>query len=160
MRSLVHHEHSHDMDKRRHRRLRLQGAQHHRHGWRQDSRPETLVQNQNEHQLAAIQQDSVSSGLIVSIEIHERWMKLAIDLAEQNRGQPFAAVIVDHNIGVVLAHGVNQSHENPILHGEIVAINNYITRHGNRRWPVHRFSTSSAAQDSARSNASCLVAQT
>jgi hypothetical protein len=119
MRSLVHHEHSHDMDKRRHRRLRLQGAQHHRHGWRQDSRPETLVQNQNEHQLAAIQQDSVSSGLIVSIEIHERWMKLAIDLAEQNRGQPFAAVIVDHNIGVVLAHGVNQSHENPILHGEI-----------------------------------------
>lgn len=55
----------------------------------------------------------------MSIEIHERWMKLAIDLAEQNRGQPFAAVIVDHNIGVVLAHGVNQSHENPILHGEI-----------------------------------------
>jgi hypothetical protein len=32
----------------------------------------------------------------------------------------------------VLAQGVNNGSANPILHGEIVAINDYVARHGNR----------------------------
>jgi hypothetical protein len=34
----------------------------------------------------------------------------------------------------VLAQGVNNSKTNPILHGEIVAINDYVARHGNQGW--------------------------
>jgi tRNA(Arg) A34 adenosine deaminase TadA len=34
----------------------------------------------------------------------------------------------------VLAQGVNNGKANPILHGEIVAINDYVARHGNQGW--------------------------
>jgi len=32
----------------------------------------------------------------------------------------------------VLAQGVNNSKTNPVLHGEIAAINDYVARHGNQ----------------------------
>jgi tRNA(Arg) A34 adenosine deaminase TadA len=34
----------------------------------------------------------------------------------------------------VLAHGVNDSKANPMLHGEMVAINDHVERHGNTGW--------------------------
>src|SRR5438128_851545 len=33
-----------------------------------------------------------------------------------------------------MATGVNKGVANPTFHGEIVAINDYVARHGNRRW--------------------------
>jgi tRNA(Arg) A34 adenosine deaminase TadA len=33
-----------------------------------------------------------------------------------------------------MAAGVNKSAANPTLHGEIVAINDYVAHHGNRSW--------------------------
>ena len=34
----------------------------------------------------------------------------------------------------MLAQGVNNSKTNPVLHREIVAINDYVARHGNQGW--------------------------
>ena len=34
----------------------------------------------------------------------------------------------------MLAQGVNNSKTNPVLHGEIVAINDYVALHGNQGW--------------------------
>lgn len=53
---------------------------------------------------------------------HERYMKAALDLAENLPG-PFAAVFVDKRTGEIVCAGVNEHRENPIFHGEIVAIN-------------------------------------
>src|SRR5260370_38056877 len=36
--------------------------------------------------------------------------------------------------GGVVAKGVNNSRENPILHGEIACMNDYVRRSGNRGW--------------------------
>jgi tRNA(adenine34) deaminase len=65
---------------------------------------------------------------------HERFMQLAIDVSNGNPSYPFGAVIVDHESGEVLGQGVNRSLENPVFHGEIVAINDYVTRHGDLTW--------------------------
>lgn len=54
---------------------------------------------------------------------HERYMKLALDALADAPAGPFAAVIVDRHSGEVVCQGVGQHRENPILHGEIVAIN-------------------------------------
>src|ERR1700761_1439357 len=65
---------------------------------------------------------------------HERFMQMAIDEAIKNRRYPFGAVIVRHATGEVLAQGVNQTIENSMFHGEIVAMNNLVARHGNDIW--------------------------
>lgn len=54
---------------------------------------------------------------------HEKYMAMAIDLAEAGPG-PFGTVIVDPQADKVVCTGVNQHTVSPILHGEIVAINN------------------------------------
>jgi len=54
---------------------------------------------------------------------HEKYMAMAIDLAEAGPG-PFGTVIVDPQADKVMCTGVNQHKVSPILHGEIVAINN------------------------------------
>ena len=56
---------------------------------------------------------------------YEHYMRLAIDIAKQNPNAPFGAVLVDTNTQEPVATGLNQSASNPLLHGEIVAINNY-----------------------------------
>lgn len=56
-------------------------------------------------------------------ERHEHYMKMAINLAQTLPG-PFAAVIVDRRKGEVICQGKNKYEENPIFHGEIVAIDN------------------------------------
>ncbi|WP_272123681.1 nucleoside deaminase [Streptomyces sp. HD] len=65
---------------------------------------------------------------------HERFMWLAIEQARNNPEWPFGAVIVDSRTGEVLAGGVNSGADSPVLHGEIVAMNDYVRRHGNQGW--------------------------
>jgi tRNA(adenine34) deaminase len=79
----------------------------------------------------AIAQAAPSAGQIAR---HERYMREAIREAKRNPKWPFGAVIVDSGSGEILARGSNASSGNPILHGEIVAISDYVARHGNRNW--------------------------
>ena len=65
---------------------------------------------------------------------HEQAMRLAIAEARGNPAFPFGAVILRAADRHVMATGVNKSAANPTLHGEIVAINDYVAHHGNRSW--------------------------
>jgi tRNA(adenine34) deaminase len=73
--------------------------------------------------------------------VHERFMRLAIAEARGNPVYPFGAVIVHTASGRVAARGVNNGASNPILHGEIAAMNNYVARHGNKDWAAHTLYT-------------------
>ena len=70
----------------------------------------------------------------IPLAAHEAAMRLAVAAAKANPFYPFGAVIVGVADRAVLAQGVNSGKTNPILHGEIVAINNYAARHGNQGW--------------------------
>lgn len=70
----------------------------------------------------------------ITMESHESHMRKAIEAARANPRYPFGAVIVRAGTGEVVATGVNHSSENPILHGEIDCMNDYVRRHGNRDW--------------------------
>ncbi|MBS0521304.1 MAG: nucleoside deaminase [Proteobacteria bacterium] len=74
------------------------------------------------------------SSSVLSREQHERFMRLAIEQGRKNPYYPFGAVIVEPQTGAVVAEGTNNARENPTLHGEIVCINDYVSRHGNRGW--------------------------
>ncbi|MDX2830538.1 nucleoside deaminase [Streptomyces scabiei] len=65
---------------------------------------------------------------------HERFMRLAVEQARRNPAWPFGAVIVATRTGRVLGSGVNSGADSPLLHGEVVAMNDYVRRHGNRGW--------------------------
>ncbi|SKA04079.1 tRNA(Arg) A34 adenosine deaminase TadA [Enhydrobacter aerosaccus] len=65
---------------------------------------------------------------------HERFMRLAIEQGRKNPYYPFGAVIVEPETGAIMATGTNNARANPTLHGEIVCINDYVARHGNRDW--------------------------
>jgi len=65
---------------------------------------------------------------------HETAMRLAIAAAKANPFYPFGAVIIGAVDRTVLAQGVNNTKTNPARHGEIVAINDYVARHGNQGW--------------------------
>jgi tRNA(Arg) A34 adenosine deaminase TadA len=80
--------------------------------------------------------DSVRSIDLSSIpaSAHEQAMRLAIVEARGNPAYPFGAVIVRAADRQLVATGVNKSASNPTFHGEIVAINDYVSRHGNRGW--------------------------
>lgn len=64
------------------------------------------------------------------------YMRLAIEVAKQNPHAPFGAVIVDNQSGKVLAKGVNavMRLHNPTLHGEMVAINNFVNHYPKAAW--------------------------
>ena len=68
----------------------------------------------------------------IPLTAHEAAMRLAITAAKANPLYPFGAVIIGAADRAVLAQGVNNSKTNPTLHGEIVAINDYVARHGNQ----------------------------
>jgi len=70
----------------------------------------------------------------IPLATHEATMRLAIAAAKANPFYPFGAVIISAVDRTVLAQGVNSSKANPTLHGEIVAINDYVARHGNQGW--------------------------
>jgi tRNA(adenine34) deaminase len=61
-------------------------------------------------------------------------MWLAIEQARRNPHWPFGAVIVHTRTGDVLGSGVNSGADSPLLHGEVVAMNDYVHRHGNQGW--------------------------
>ena len=65
---------------------------------------------------------------------HETYMRLAIEEARKNPVWPFGAVMVRPETGEVMARGVNDSGADPILHGEIACMQDYVRRHGNRGW--------------------------
>ena len=70
----------------------------------------------------------------ISMARHEQAMRQAIEEARRNPVYPFGAVIVRAGNGEVLARGVNETTLNPILHGEIACMNDYVSRHGNKGW--------------------------
>ena len=70
----------------------------------------------------------------IPISAHEEAMRLAIVQARANPVFPFGAVILRAADRHVMATGVNKGAANPTFHGEIVAINDYVARHGNRGW--------------------------
>jgi len=70
----------------------------------------------------------------IPLVTHEAAMRLAIAAAKANPFYPFGAVIIGAADRAVLAQGVNSGKTNPILHGEIVAINDYAAHHGNQGW--------------------------
>ncbi len=59
----------------------------------------------------------------VERERHEHYMAMAIELVANNSG-PFGSVIVERERDEVVCNGKVRYRENPIFHGEIVAINN------------------------------------
>ena len=65
---------------------------------------------------------------------HEQFMRLAIDEARENPVYPFGAVMVRPDKGEVMARGVNNSSDNPTLHGEIDCMDDYVRKSGNRGW--------------------------
>lgn len=66
----------------------------------------------------------------------QTYMRLAINMGKHNPSAPFGAIIVDNNTGEVIAQGVNSTaaSHNPILHGEMVAINDCVQKHPNVDW--------------------------
>ena len=56
---------------------------------------------------------------------HEYYMTLAIEVACRNPSAPFGSILFDLETNRVVAEGNNRTTSNPILHGEIDAINNY-----------------------------------
>jgi tRNA(Arg) A34 adenosine deaminase TadA len=65
---------------------------------------------------------------------HEKYMQLAIAQAKRNPGRPFGSVIVDDRTGEVVGEGVVNMGANPMYHSEVVAMNDYIAKHGNKDW--------------------------
>jgi len=65
---------------------------------------------------------------------HETAMRAAIAEARRNPYYPFGAVIARADTGEIVARGVNASRENPILHGEIACMNDYVRQNGNKEW--------------------------
>ena len=70
----------------------------------------------------------------IPLPVHEQSMRLAITEGRKNPFFPFGAVIVRATDSRVMASGVNTGAVNPTFHGEIVAINDYVARHGNAGW--------------------------
>jgi tRNA(adenine34) deaminase len=65
---------------------------------------------------------------------HENYMRLAIESARTVPAHPFGAVIIRPATGECLAMGANRLDENPVLHGEIDAINRCAAAHPGIDW--------------------------
>ncbi|MEM7683092.1 MAG: nucleoside deaminase [Planctomycetota bacterium] len=64
---------------------------------------------------------------------HPRWMRLAIESAQDNPTAPFGAVVVDLNRQQVVATGCNDASVDPTLHGEVDCL-----RKASAVWDVDR----------------------
>jgi tRNA(adenine34) deaminase len=86
--------------------------------------------------MTEVHQESAQSPSLstIPLQTHEQAMRLAIAAARRNPSFPFGAVIVQAADRQIMAAGVNNGSTNPTLHGEIVAINDYVSRHGNKGW--------------------------
>jgi tRNA(adenine34) deaminase len=70
----------------------------------------------------------------IPLAMHREAMRLAITEACANPAFPFGAVIVRASDRTVMARGVNRGAQNPTWHGEIVALNDYVAKHGHHGW--------------------------
>jgi len=61
---------------------------------------------------------------LVPLAQHELGMRAAIAIAAQNASYPFGAAITNSKSGKILAQGVNKTFSNPVLHGEMDALEN------------------------------------
>jgi tRNA(adenine34) deaminase len=71
---------------------------------------------------------------MIPLAAHEEAMRLAIAEARANPAFPFGAVILRAADRRVMAAGANKGSANPTWHGEIVAVDDYVARHGSRGW--------------------------
>ncbi len=62
----------------------------------------------------------------------EHYMRRAIEVASHNVRAPFGTILVDIEDQTTVAEGLNQTAKNPIVHGEIDAINRYANKSSNR----------------------------
>lgn len=62
------------------------------------------------------------------------YMWQAISMGRKGSKFPFGAVIVLKTTGKIIAKGMNRSPENPVLHGEIDAINHCSAKHPQIDW--------------------------
>jgi tRNA(adenine34) deaminase len=65
---------------------------------------------------------------------HEKYMRPAIAESAHTRNIPNAAVIAKPATGEVMARGINNSDYDPLLHGQLACVQDYIRRNGNREW--------------------------
>jgi tRNA(Arg) A34 adenosine deaminase TadA len=65
---------------------------------------------------------------------HEKFMRLAIAQANKNPGRPFGSVLVDERTGQVVGEGVANLAASPMLHSEVMAMNDYLAKNGNKGW--------------------------
>ena len=72
----------------------------------------------------------------ISLVAHEAAMRLAIAAAKANPFYPFGAVIIGAADRATLAQGVNDGKTNPIFHGEIAAINDYVAATATKAGPT------------------------
>jgi tRNA(adenine34) deaminase len=70
----------------------------------------------------------------IPVARRESAMRRAIAVARRNVAYPFGAVVTRIADGHLEAEGVNASSKNPMLHGEVAALEDYLHRHGNRDW--------------------------
>ncbi len=56
---------------------------------------------------------------------NEHFMQLAIEVARRNPNAPFGAILVDSATQTVVAQGLNRAKSNPIMHGEMDAMDQY-----------------------------------
>src|SRR5215212_9099155 len=63
---------------------------------------------------------------------HEKFMRLAIAQANKNPGRPFGSVLVDDRMGEVVGEGVANLAASPMLHSEVMAMNDYLAKNGNK----------------------------
>lgn len=66
--------------------------------------------------------------------LHEQSMQEAIKQACRNPRYPFGAVIRNSPTREILARGVNASSTLLMLHGEVVALNDYVAPYGQYGW--------------------------
>lgn len=71
---------------------------------------------------------------------HEKYMRLALNVALGNQQAPFGTVLVDVEDPDAIVEGLNRSSEDPVLHGEIDAIQRY-AQQGRGRWDRLRLYT-------------------
>lgn len=66
-------------------------------------------------------------------EMHEFFMQKALNLLDPHPQGLFAAIIVDYSTKQILAKGIDLD-DDPTLHGELSAIQNYYSKYGNEGW--------------------------
>jgi hypothetical protein len=72
----------------------------------------------------------------IPLAAHEAAMRLAIAAAKANPFYPFGAVIIGAADRATLAQGVDDGKANPIFHGEIAAINDYVAATATKAGPT------------------------